>query len=61
MKNFSLQEYPDEPAVLDAEEISENLTEKPEEYMEKEPEKPVNTQKFKKQTSGSLKNKLQEV
>ncbi len=50
VKNFSLQEYPDEPAVLDAEEISENLTEKPEEYMEKEPEKPVNTQKFKKQT-----------
>ena len=61
VKNFSLQEYPDEPAVLEAEEVSENLTEKPEEYMEKEPEKPVNTQKFKKQTSGSLKNKLQEV
>ena len=61
VKNFSLQEYPDEPAVLEAEEVSENLTEKPEEYMEKEPEKPVNTQKFEKQTSGSLKNKLQEV
>ena len=28
---------------------------------EKEPEKPVNTQKFEKQTSGTLKNKLQEV
>ena len=37
VKNFSLTEYPDEPA------------------------KPVNTQKFEKQTSGSLKNKLQEV
>ena len=61
MKNFSLQEYPDEPATLEAEETSENLVEKPEEYVEKEPEKPVNTQKFKKQTSGSLKNKLQEV
>ena len=61
VKNFSLQEYPDEPAVLEAEKTSENLVEKPEEYMEKELEKPVNTQKFKKQTSGSLKNKLQEV
>jgi len=30
-------------------------------YAEKELEKPVNTQKFEKQTSGSLKNKLQEV
>jgi len=29
--------------------------------VEKELEKPVNTQKFEKQTSGSLKNKLQEV
>ena len=61
VKNFSLQEYPDEPATLEAEETSENLVEKPEEYVEKDPEKPVNTQKFKKQTSGSLKNKLQEV
>lgn len=61
VKNFSLQEYPDEPATLEAEETSENLVEKPEEYVEKEPEKPVNTQKFQKQTSGSLKNKLQEV
>ena len=50
VKNFSLQEYPDEPATLEAEETSENLVEKPEEYVEKEPEKPVNTQKFKKQT-----------
>ena len=61
VKNFSLQEYPDEPATLEAEETSENLVEKPEEYVEKELEKPVDTQKFKKQTSGSLKNKLQEV
>lgn len=61
VKNFSLKEYPDEPATLEAEETSENLVEKPEEYVEKEPEKPVNTQKFEKQTSGSLKNKLQEV
>ena len=61
VKNFSLQEYPDEPATLEAEETSENLVEKPEEYVEKELEKPVDTQKFKKQTSGSLENKLQEV
>lgn len=61
VKNFSLQEYPDEPAVLEAEETSENLVEKPEEYMGKGTEKPINTQKFEKQTSGSLENKLQEV
>ena len=43
VKNFSLTEYPDEPAIFDSEET---------------PEKPVNTQKFEKQTSRSFKNKL---
>lgn len=68
VKNFSLTEYPDEPAILDSEETPENVAERKEnteteieEYAKKEPEKPVNTQKFEKQTSGSLKNKLQEV
>ena len=68
MKNFSLTEYPDEPAIFDSEETPENVAERKEnteteieEYAKKEPEKPVNTQKFEKQTSGSLKNKLQEV
>ena len=68
VKNFSLTEYPDEPAIFDSEETPENVAERKEnteteieEYVEKEPEKPVNTQKFEKQTSGSLKNKLQEV
>ena len=68
VKNFSLTEYPDEPAIFDSEETPENVAERKEnteteieEYAEKEPEKPVNTQKFEKQTSGSLKNKLQEV
>ena len=42
VKNFSLTEYPDEPAIFDS-------------------EKTLETQKFEKQTSGSLKNKLQEV
>ena len=46
VKNFSLTEYPDEPAIFDSEET---------------PEKPVNTQKFEKQTSRSFKNKLQGV
>ena len=68
VKNFSLTEYPDEPAIFDSEKTLENVAERKEnteteieEYAEKEPEKPVNTQKFEKQTSGSLKNKLQEV
>lgn len=68
VKNFSLTEYPDEPACFDSEETPENVAERKEnteaeieEYAEREPEKPVNTQKFEKQTSGSLKNKLQEV
>ena len=42
-------------------ERKENTETEIEEYAKKEPEKPVNTQKFEKQTSGSLKNKLQEV
>ena len=57
-----------EPAIFDSEETPENVAERKEnteteieEYAKKEPEKPVNTQKFEKQTSGSLKNKLQEV
>ena len=68
VKNFCLTEYPDEPAIFDSEETPENVAERKEnteteieEYAKKEPEKPVNTQKFEKQTSGSLKNKLQEV
>lgn len=68
VKNFSLTEYPDEPAIFDSEETPESVAERKEnteteieEYAKKEPEKPVNTQKFEKQTSGSLKNKLQEV
>ena len=68
VKNFSLTEYPDEPAIFDSEKTLENVAERKEnteteieEYAKKEPEKPVNTQKFEKQTSGSLKNKLQEV
>ncbi len=55
MKNFSLIEYPDEPAFFDSEEMSENVAEKKEnteaeteEYLKKDPEKPVNTQKFEK-------------
>ena len=57
MKNFSLTEYPDEPAIFDSEETPENVAERKEnteteieEYAKKEPEKPVNTQKFEKQT-----------
>lgn len=57
VKNFSLTEYPDEPAIFDSEETPENVAERKEnteteieEYAKKEPEKPVNTQKFKKQT-----------
>ena len=68
VKNFSLTEYPDEPAIFDSEETPENVAERKEnteteieEYAEKEPEKPVNTQKFEKQTSRSFKNKLQGV
>ena len=68
VKNFSLTEYQDEPAIFDSEETPENVAERKEnteteieEYAKKESEKPVNTQKFEKQTSGSLKNKLQEV
>ena len=58
VKNFSLTEYPDEPAIFDSEETPENVAERKEnteteieEYAKKEPEKPVNTQKFEKQTS----------
>lgn len=68
VKNFSLTEYPDEPAIFDSEKTLENVAERKEnteteieEYVEKEPEKPVNTQKFEKQASRSLENKLQEV
>ena len=57
VKNFSLTEYPDEPAIFDSEKTLENVAERKEnteteieEYVEKEPEKPVNTQKFQKQT-----------
>ena len=57
VKNFSLTEYPDEPAIFDSEETPENVAERKEnteteieEYAKKEPEKPVNTQKFEKQT-----------
>ena len=53
MKNFSLTGYPDEPAIFDSEETPENVAERKEnteteieEYAKKEPEKPVNTQKF---------------
>ena len=68
VKNFSLQEYPDEPAAIAQENSEENVPDEMEDVdaqntknMKKEPGKPVNTQKFEKQTSGSLKNKLQEV
>ena len=62
VKNFSLREYPDEPAEMEIE------TDDPE-YEEQIPgnfegnmaENAVNTQKFEKQTSRSLENKLQEV
>lgn len=57
VKNFSLTEYPDEPAIFDSEKTLENVAERKEnteteieEYAKKEPEKPVNTQKFEKQT-----------
>ena len=47
VKNFSLTEYPDEPAIFDSEETPENVAERKEnteteieEYAKKEPEKP---------------------
>ena len=62
VKNFSLQEYPDEPAAIAQENSEENVPDEMEDVdaqntknMKKEPGKPVNTQKFEKQTSGSLK------
>ena len=55
VKNFSLQEYPDEPAVLEKENIEENETDaientrvRKKKSTKKEPEKPENTQKFEK-------------
>ncbi len=57
VKNFVLKEYPDEPAEIDTyseEENSGNVAEKIKEM-------PINTQKSKNRTSGSLKNELQEV
>lgn len=62
VKNFILSEYPDEPAEI---EIEANDSEYEEQiscdFEENMAENAVNTQKFKKQTSGSLENKLQEV
>ena len=64
VKNFSLTEYPDEPAIFDSEETPENVAERKEnteteieEYAKKEPEKPVIHRSLKNKTSGSLKNK----
>ena len=59
MKNFSLTEYPDEPAIFDSEETPENVAERKEnteteiEEYAKKSRKSRNTQKFE--------NKLQEV
>ena len=62
VKNFSLREYPDEPAEMEIETDDPEYEEQiPCNYEENMPENAVNTQKFEKQTSGSLKNKLQEV
>lgn len=64
VKNFSLQEYPDEPteiALASEEETVESEEQIPCNYGPKQAENPVNTQKFEKQTSRSLENKLQEV
>ena len=62
VKNFSLREYPDEPAEMEIETADPEYEEQiPCNFEENMPENAVNTQKFEKQTSGSLKNKLQEV
>ena len=62
VKNFSLREYPDEPAEMKIETDDPEYEEQiPCNFEENMPENAVNTQKFEKQTSGSLKNKLQEV
>ena len=49
VKNFSLTEYPDEPAIFDSEETPENVAERKEN---------TDFKKFRKQTSRSFKNKL---
>ena len=48
VKNFSLTEYPDEPAIFDSEKTLENVAKRKEnteteieEYAEKEPERPL--------------------
>ena len=62
VKNFSLREYPDEPAEMEIETDDPEYEEQiPCNYEENMPENAVNTQKFEKQTSRSLENKLQEV
>ena len=52
VKNFSLQEYPDEPAVLEKENIEENETDAIENTRVRKKKstkkKPENTQKFEK-------------
>ena len=62
VKNFSLREYPDEPAKMEIETDDPEYEEQiPCNFEENMPENAVNTQKFEKQTSRSLENKLQEV
>ena len=62
VKNFSLREYPDEPAEMEIETDDPEYEEQiPCNFEENMPENAVNTQKFEKQTSRSLENKLQEV
>ena len=62
VKNFSLREYPDEPAEMEIETADPEYEEQiPCNFEENMPENAVNTQKFEKQTSRSLENKLQEV
>ena len=62
VKNFSLREYPDEPAEMEIETADPEYEEQiPCNFEENMPENAVNTQKFEKQTSRSLKNKPQEV
>ena len=62
VKNFSLTEYPDEPAIFDSEETPENVAERKENTeTEIEEYAKTNFKEFEKQTSRSLENKLQEV
>ena len=62
VKNFSLREYPDEPAEMKIETDDPEYEEQiPCNFEENMPENAVNTQKFEKQTLRSLENKLQEV